>query len=62
MSDFGDYPFTSHQDQGKRMDFMKFFFTSADKILETTSCQVFSRVKWIQWEWFSFKDSWWFSS
>jgi len=26
------------------MDFLKIFFTSEDKILETTSCQVFTTI------------------
>jgi len=34
MSNFYDYPFSSLQNWGKRMNF---FFTSEDKILETTS-------------------------
>jgi len=34
---------------GKCIDFLKIFFTSEDKILETTSCQVFTTVKWVQW-------------
>jgi len=41
------------------MDFLKIFLTS-EKILETTSCQVFTTIQWLQWEWFSFKVSWWF--
>jgi len=41
------------------MDFLKIFFTSEDKILETNSCQVFATIKCLQWEWF--KVSWWFS-
>jgi len=45
----------------KRIDFMKIFFTSEGKILETTSCQVFTTAEWLQWEWFCFKVSWWFS-
>jgi len=44
------------------MDLKKFFFTSKEKILETNLCQVFALIKWLQWEWFSFKVSWWFSS
>jgi len=43
------------------MDFFLIFFTSEDKTLETSSCQVFTIIKWIQWEWFSFKIRWWFS-
>jgi len=43
------------------MDFLKIFFTSEDKILEMTSCQVFATISWLQWEWFSFKVSWRFS-
>jgi len=41
MSDFDDYPFSLPQNWGKRMDFLKFFFTSEDKILETFFSQVF---------------------
>jgi len=43
------------------MDFLKLIFTSEDKILETTLCLVFTTMKWLQWEWFSFKVNWWFS-
>jgi len=43
-SDFDDCPFS------KCMDILKIFFTSEDKILETTSCQVFTTIKWLQWE------------
>jgi len=44
MSDFGDYPFSLPQNWGKCMDFLKIIFTSEDKILETTSCQVFTTI------------------
>jgi len=30
------------------MDFLKFFFTSENKIFETTSFQVFTTIKWLQ--------------
>jgi len=43
MSDFDDYQFSLPHDWGKRMDFLKFFITSEDKILETASCQVFTK-------------------
>jgi len=43
------------------MDFLKIFFTSEDKILETTTSQVFTAIKWLQWEWFRFTVSWWLS-
>jgi len=43
------------------MDCLKIFFTSEDRILETISCQVISTIKWLQWERFRFKVSWWFS-
>ena len=42
MSDFDDYPFYLPQNWGKRMDFLKIFFTSEEKILESTSCQIFT--------------------
>jgi len=45
VSDFDDYPFSLPQTWGKRMDFLKFFFTSDKKILETTTCQVFTTIK-----------------
>jgi len=61
MSDFDDYPFSLPQNWGKRMDFLKIFFTSEDKIFETTSCKVFITIKWLQWERFSFKVNWWVS-
>jgi len=48
MSDFHDHPFSLPQDWGNCMDFLKIFFTSEDKILETISCQVFTTIKWIQ--------------
>jgi len=41
--------------------FFKIFVTSEDKIFETTSCQVFTTFEWLQWEWFNFEFSWWFS-
>jgi len=37
INNFEDYPFSL-----PHMDFLKMFFTSEDKILETTSCQVFT--------------------
>jgi len=37
INNFEDYPFPL-----PHMDFLKMFFTSEDKILETTSCQVFT--------------------
>jgi len=45
MSDFNDYPFSLPQDWGKRMDLLKFCFTSEDKTPETTSCQIFAQIK-----------------
>jgi len=45
MSDFDDYPFSLPPNSGKRMDFLKIFFTSEDKIPEATFCQVFAIVK-----------------
>jgi len=42
------------------MDLKKIFFTSKERILETF-CQVFATVIWLQWEWFCFQVSWWFS-
>jgi len=36
------------------MDFLKIFFTSEDKTLDTTSFQVFTTYNWLQWEWFGF--------
>jgi len=60
MSDFIAYLFSLPQNWGTHMDFLKIFFTSED-IFETTSCQVFTAVKWLQWERYSFKVSWWFS-
>jgi len=45
MSDFDDYPFSLPQNWGKRMDFLKIFFTGEDKLLETTSSQVFATIK-----------------
>jgi len=61
MADFDDYSFSSHQNWSKHMDSKKFFFTTEKKILETTFCQVFITIKWLQWEWISFKVGWWFS-
>jgi len=61
MSDFDDYPFSLPQNWGKRMDFLNIFFTREHNILETTSCQAFTTIEWLQWEWFHFKVSWWFS-
>jgi len=55
MSDSDDHQFSLFQDWGKHIDFLIFFFTSEDKILETTSCQVCTTIKWMQWEWFSFE-------
>jgi len=40
LSDFDVYPFSLTRNWGKCMDFLKFFFKSEDKILETTSSQV----------------------
>jgi len=45
MSDFDDYPFYLPPNWGKRMDFKKYFFTTEERILETTFCQVFAIVK-----------------
>jgi len=45
MSGFNGYPFSLPQNWGKRMDFLKIFFTSENKILETASCQVFTKIK-----------------
>jgi len=42
------------------MNFLKIFFTSEDKIFETTSFKVFTKYKWIHWGSFRFKISWWF--
>jgi len=36
MSNFDGYPFSFPQSCGKHMDFLKFFFTSEKRILETT--------------------------
>jgi len=44
MSDFEVNAFSLYQNWGKRMDFLKIFFTSEDKILETTSCQMFTTI------------------
>jgi len=41
-----------HQNWGKRMDFLIFIFPSEDKILEPSSFQVFTTIKWWQWKWF----------
>jgi len=48
MSDFDDCPFSLPQNWGKRMDFLKIFFASQVKILETNSCQVFATIKLLQ--------------
>jgi len=48
MSDFDDYPFSLPQNWGERMDFLKIFFTSEDKILQTTFCQVFTTIERLQ--------------
>jgi len=45
MSDFDDYPFSLPPNCGKCMNFLKFFFTSDEKILETNFCQVFATIK-----------------
>jgi len=45
MSDCDGYPFSLPQNLGKHMDFLKIFFTSEDKILETIFCKVFTTVK-----------------
>jgi len=41
MSDFDDCPFSLPHNWGKYMDFLKFFFTSGDKILETISSRFY---------------------
>jgi len=46
MCDFDDYPFSLPQNWGKRISFLKFFFTSEDKILETTTCQVLQQLNY----------------
>jgi len=61
MNYFDDYPFSIPQNWSECRDFLKFFFTGEEKILEKTLCQVFTTIKWLQSEWFSFKVSWWFS-
>jgi len=43
------------------MDFKNFFLTTEEKILETTFRQVFTTIKWLQWEWSHFKVRWCFS-
>jgi len=43
------------------MDFLKIFFIIEDKALETTFCLAFLTIKWLRWEWLSFKVSWWLS-
>jgi len=43
------------QNWGKHMDLLKLFITSENKVLEMTFCQVSTTIKWLQWEWFSFK-------
>jgi len=48
MSDFDDYPYSLPHNWGKCMDFLKIFFTSEDKILETTSYQVFTTINELQ--------------
>jgi len=45
MSDFDDYPLSLPKNWGKRMDLKKFFFTTAESILEATFCQVFATIK-----------------
>jgi len=45
MSDFDDYPFSLPQNWGKCIDFLKIFFKSEVKILETTSCKIFTTTK-----------------
>ena len=47
VSDFDDYLFPSPQKWIMCMDYLKFFFTSEDKVLETTSFQIFT-IKWLQ--------------
>jgi len=42
MSDFDDYPFSSPQKWGTLVGFLKFFFTSYDKIFETTSSSFYN--------------------
>ena len=45
MSDSDDYTFSLPQNFGKHMDSKKFFFTTKERILETTFCQVFITIK-----------------
>jgi len=45
MSAFDDYPFAFPQNWGKCMDLKKCFFTTEERILETTFCQVFATIK-----------------
>jgi len=45
MSDFNDNPYSLPQNWAKRVDFLKMFCTSEDKILETTSCPVFTTIE-----------------
>jgi len=33
------------QDWGNHMDFLKFFITTEDKVLETISCRIFATIK-----------------
>jgi len=44
MSDFDDYPFSLPQNWGKRMDFLKFFFTNEERVVETNFCQVLQQL------------------
>jgi len=43
MNDFHHHPFSLLLSWGKHMDFL--FFTSEEKILETTFCPVFATIK-----------------
>jgi len=45
MNDFDDYPFSIPQNWSECRDFLKFFFTGEEKILEKTLCQVFATIK-----------------
>jgi len=45
MGDFDDYPFSLSKNWGKHIEFLKYSFPREDKILETTSFQVFTITK-----------------
>jgi len=45
INDFDDYPFPLPQSWSKGMDFLKFFFTSTEKIFEKNLSQVLATIK-----------------